>query len=496
MSKLPRALVREDAGMSLSLKDRRGVGVVTFALGAIAAVMMLTNPAFARGAPDSFADLAERLLPSVVNISTKQQVKQQDESARPRSPLEDFFEQFGPRNRPRGPATSLGSGFIIDDSGLIVTNNHVIADADEITVILHDDTELEAELVGTDPKTDVAVLRVKTDHPLTAVPFGNSDKSRVGDWVVAIGNPMGLGGTVTAGIVSARGRDISSGPYDDYIQTDAPINRGNSGGPLFNMKGEVIGINTAIYSPNGGSIGIGFAIPSKQAERVVKQLREFGTTRRGWLGVSIQGVSGDIAESLGMDEAYGALVSEVHAGSPAGKAGMQVGDVIITFDGQRVPSNRRLPRMVANTTVGSEVPVEIWRDGRSQTVEVVLGELEKVDLASLRSGGPTTPETKDSAIDALGLSVVAITGDAIERFGLEADQEGVIIAEISDDSDAARKQLQVGDVIVEASQQKVSSPDDLQERIQKARSDNKKSILLLVKRNEETHFVALKFKQG
>lgn len=498
MSTLHRAFIREDADLSSPRGFARGYGVLTIGIGLIAAFLMAANPAFARGAPESFADLAEKLLPSVVNISTKQEaVASRDDSQRPRSPFEEFFERFGPRNGPpRGPTASLGSGFIIDESGIVVTNNHVIDGADEIKVILHDDSEHEAELIGTDPKTDVALLRIKTDKTLKAVPFGNSDKARVGDWVMAIGNPMGLGGTVTAGIISARSRDIDSGPYDDYIQTDAPINRGNSGGPLFNMDGEVVGINTAIYSTTGGSIGIGFAIPSKQAERVVRQLREYGTTRRGWLGVTIQEVTGDIAENLNLDEAYGALVSTVHEESPAFAAGIKSGDVIVEFNGERVPSQRLLPRMVANSPVGETVPVKVWRDGRTLTVEVTLGELEKVDLASLRTSGPTTRDTGDRDIDALGLTVVDLSEGAAERFGLDPKTEGVVIAEVSRNSDAALKQVQAGSIIREVNQKAVTNTGDLQKLVHEARESGKKSVLLLLEQEGEMRFVAVKFDNG
>jgi len=327
--------------------------------------------ASAHAAPDGFADLADKLQPAVVNISTTQTVKpeQHSESTTPElpqfppgSPFEEFFKDFFNRNNPHGgtgsqnqaeahKATSLGSGFIIDATGYVVTNNHVIADADSITVILHDDTNLKAELVGRDTKTDIAVLKVKTDKPLTAVAWGDSDKSRVGDWVLAIGNPFGLGGTVTAGILSARQRDINSGPYDDFLQTDASINRGNSGGPMFNMDGEVIGINTAIYSPSGGSIGIGFAIPSSLAHEVVSELIQEPdhAVHRGWLGVRIQAVTDEIAESLGLDKAHGALVASVSDNGPAQNAGIQPGDVILTFDGKTVEDMRHLPRLVAET---------------------------------------------------------------------------------------------------------------------------------------------------
>ncbi|WP_375731161.1 Do family serine endopeptidase, partial [Azospirillum sp. B506] len=348
-----------------------------------------------RNAPGSFADLAEKLLPAVVNISTSQSAPQRPQGQRPEvpqfppgSPFEDFFRDFFDRqqqqDQPQRKATSLGSGFIIDaKNGYVVTNNHVVQDADEITVILQDDTNIKAELVGKDSKTDLALLKIKTSHPLVAVPFGDSDAMRVGDWVLAIGNPFGLGGSVTAGIISARQRNIDAGPYDDFLQTDASINRGNSGGPMFNLNGEVIGINTAIFSPSGGSVGIGFAIPSNLAKQVVAQLKDYGKTRRGWLGVRIQAVTPEIAESLGLPNHKGALVASVTQDGPAAKGGIQAGDVVTKFDGREIDEMRRLPRVVAETSIDKAVPVEVWRKGKSQTVHVKVGELEPAEKQGL-----------------------------------------------------------------------------------------------------------------
>lgn len=459
------------------------------------------NPAAARGAPDSFADLAERLLPSVVNIQTTQRASQQAEAPRfqlpPGSPLEEFFERFNrpEEDRPQRRATSLGSGFIVDANGYIVTNRHVINGADEIFVVLHDDERFKAELVGDDEKTDLALLKIDTDRSLTAVGWGRSEKSRVGDWVVAIGNPLGLGGTVTAGIISARGRDIRSGPYDDYIQTDAPINRGNSGGPLFNLDGEVIGVNTAIYSPNGGSIGIGFAIPSRLASGVIGQLREFGTTRRGWLGVTIQQVTDDIAESLGLSDAIGALVATVHKDSPAAAAGVRTGDVILMFNGKTVPSSRKLPAMVAETGVGQIVAVQVWRGGETIDVDVTLGELEKVDLASLTTGRPPAESTKTETADLsdLGLTVAGITDELVQQFKLKEDAKGVVVTAVSEASDAAEKQLRPGGIIVEVNQAEVATPEAVLQRVEEAREDGRKSVLLLVDQGGELRFVAIRF---
>ncbi|MEL6481195.1 MAG: Do family serine endopeptidase, partial [Pseudomonadota bacterium] len=336
----------------------------------------------AQARPGSFADLAERLSPAVVNISTAQKVEQAErgEQQVPEgTPFEDLFRDFFERGRPQGPrqVQSLGSGFVISAEGYVVTNNHVIEEADEITVNFADGSSLPAELVGTDPKTDIALLKIEPTQPLEFVKFGDSEASRVGDWVLAIGNPFGLGGSVSAGIISARDRNINAGPYDDFIQTDAAINRGNSGGPLFNLDGEVIGVNTAIISPTGGSIGIGFAVPSAIAENVVAQLQEFGQTKRGWLGVRIQTVNDELAEALGLDRPQGALVADVTSEGPAEEGGIEAGDVILKFDGKDISEMRDLPRIVAETAVGSTVRVVVFRKGKTQSVKVTLGLLEE-----------------------------------------------------------------------------------------------------------------------
>ena len=443
----------------------------------------------ARGTPESFADLAEKLLPAVVNISTTQKVSGRAEDLPqfdfpPGSPFRDFFEQFQRKRRdaPQRRGTSLGSGFIIDKTGYIVTNNHVIEGADQITVVLHDERKFEAKLIGRDPKTDLALLKVKTTEELPAVSFGDSDKARVGDWVLAIGNPLGLGGTVTAGIVSARGRDIRSGPYDDYIQTDAPINRGNSGGPLFDINGEVIGINTAILSPSGGSIGIGFSIPSQLAVGVIEQLRKYGVTKRGWLGVQIQAVTDEIAESLGLKSSQGALVAGVVKESPAESAGFKTGDVIISFDGRKVTESRRLPRMVAETDVGKKVGVVIWRNGKRENLSVQLGELEKVDQAALTTPEEGTRKEKGGQqFKELGLSLSPLTKDLVSRFELEEDVTGLVVVDVDEESNASEKGLQPGDIIVEINQEKVKTLDDVQKQVEKADKAGRRSVLLLVK---------------
>ncbi len=474
------------------------------------AAMCLASAAQAKSPPDSFADLAEKLLPAVVNIATTQQVQQSgppSEQQRPQfppgSPFEDFFKDFFDRNQPKGGgkprrANALGSGFIIDPSGIVITNNHVIAEADEIKIIMQDDTEYTAELLGRDPKTDLAVLKIDPGNKtLPYVKFGDSDAARVGDWVVAIGNPFGLGGTVTAGIISARGRDLQ-GPYDDFIQTDASINRGNSGGPLFNLQGEVVGINTAIFSQSGGSVGIGFAVSSRLAQPVIAQLQEFGRTRRGWLGVFIQGVTDEIAESLGLPKAEGALVSNITKDGPAEAAGLEKGDVILSFNNEKVANMRQLPRIVAGTPIGKAVPVVVWRNGQKVTVQAKIGELEAAEKAQLvpasRRQPPDRAET--GQIDSLGLDLSMITDLLRQKFNIEKTAKGVVITDVAADSVAGAKGLEVGDVIVEVNQNEVVKPSDVAKSVNEAREKKLKSVLMLISRRGEMRFVALRFKQG
>jgi len=501
------------------------VRIATFALAALMAAVPLVSPvpAQAQHAPETFAPLARQLLPSVVNISTTQTVQARAgrpdapemPQAPPGSPFEEFFRDFFNRNRPPGQqgegpqrqqpprrAQSLGSGFIIqagDGTAIIVTNNHVIDGADEINVILQDNTSIRAELLGTDPRTDLAALRIRTDRQLTAVPWGNSDESQVGDWVVAIGNPFGLGGSVTAGIVSARGRDIRQGAYDDFIQTDAAINRGNSGGPLFNLQGQVVGINTAIYSPSGGSIGIGFAIPSNLARNVVQQLAEGGRVRRGWLGVNIQQVTDDIAENLRVPGgSRGALISRAQEDGPAYAAGLRAGDVVLRFNNQEVRDMRSLPRIVADTRVGTEVPVVIWRDGREETVQVTLGELPNDPREASAQGGRGTPQQpqgpRPMELTGLGLRVAPITNELRERYSLRREQRGVVITEVTPGGPGAERELRPGDVIVEVQQEKVSTPQELAERIERARRQNRATVLLMVEGQGGQRFVPLRLR--
>ena len=477
-----------------------------FAAG-IAAALVWTATAWAAGPPtEGFADLAARLLPSVVNVSTTQTLKKENAPEMPQfppgSPFDEFFKDFMERQRgheevPR-KVTALGSGFIIDASGLIVTNNHVIDEADQITVILHDEQAFKAKIVGRDAKADLALLKIEAKQPLPAVSFGDSDTARVGDWVIAIGEPFGLGGTVTAGIVSARARDINAGPYDDFIQTDASINKGNSGGPLFNMKGEVVGINTAIFSPSGGSIGIGFAIPANEAKPVLADLQKYGKTRRGWLGVRIQSVTPDIAESLGLKEQKGALVAGVTPGGPAEKAGIKTGDVVLGFDGKPVEDMRHLPRIVAASDIDKEVEVQLWRDGKMVTVKAKVGELPEEDKTeeaktSDKESKGGKGEAGQTEIASIGITVAAVSQSLRERYDLPVDAKGVVVTEVKADSAAADKGLRPGDLVLEAMQESVKSPADLADKVASAKKSGKKSVLLLVQNDAGLHFVPLRF---
>ncbi len=441
--------------------------------------------------PASFADLAERLSPAVVNISTRQSVGQAGGVRPPVPPggqFEDLFRDFFERNQ-RGPrsVSSLGSGFVIDPTGVIVTNNHVIENADEIVANFPDGSSLPATLVGRDPKTDLAVLKVESPTPLVAVTFGDSDALRVGDWVLAIGNPFGLGGSVSAGIVSARNRDINAGPYDDFIQTDAAINRGNSGGPLFNMTGDVVGVNTAIISPSGGSIGIGFSVPARIATSVVAQLREFGETRRGWLGVRIQTVTPELADSLDLPEVSGALVADVTAGGPAADGGVEAGDVILTFNGQKIAAMRDLPRIVAETAVGSSAEVEIWRKGERRRLNVELGRLEEGEGVVAALGGADPAPVASM----LGMTMEPLTADKRGELGLPDDVEGVLVTDVEAGSAAETKAVRPGDIIREVSQQPVRTPQDVTRLIEAAREDRRATVLLLLSNGDDLRFVAL-----
>ncbi len=455
--------------------------------------------AAARGAPESFADLAAQISPSVVNITTTSVVAASTEDGPmvpEGSPFEEFFKDFQNRNGEGGDqappeprrSEALGSGFVISEDGYIVTNNHVIEGADDIQIEFFSGEKLKAELVGTDPKTDIALLKVKAEKPLPFVSFGNSNLMRVGDWVMAMGNPLGQGFSVSAGIVSARGRELQ-GTYDDYIQTDAAINRGNSGGPLFNMDGQVIGVNTAILSPNGGSIGIGFSMASNVVDKVVAQLKQFGETRRGWLGVRIQDVTPDVAEAMGLAASKGALVTDVPDG-PAKDAGLLAGDVITTFDGKEIGTVRDLTRQVADSPVGSAVPLVILRDGKTETLSVTLGRREEAEKDETVPAAAEKPAEPQSA-EVLGMTVEPVTPDVVAELGLPAGTEGLVVTKLGEETEAFGKGLREGDVITEAGQQKVARVEDLQDRLKEAKEAGRKSLLLLVRRGGDPRFVAL-----
>ncbi|MDE2384286.1 MAG: Do family serine endopeptidase [Alphaproteobacteria bacterium] len=517
----------------MRVKSRLILGVAVLALGLggpVAPQVFAPEQAQAQGPmlPD-VADLVEKLLPAVVEISVQSKNPDAPQGAGPldSSPFKNFFDEFLKRkqqgqNPPDGkdnngkdaqkdpknneaptPApdennlvNSMGSGFIIDPKGIIVTNNHVIADAVNIQVHLQDGTLLKAELVGHDPKTDIAVIRVKPDKDLPAVAFGDSDKARIGQWVVAIGNPFGLGGSVSLGIVSARNRDINAGPYDDYLQTDAAINKGNSGGPLFDLEGHVLGVNTAIFSPSGGSVGIGFSVPANEAKSVADQLVKFGETRRGWLGVKLQALTPDVAEGLGMQKPHGALVADVTADGPSEKAGLKAGDVIVSFDGKAIDDSRALRRIVAETEVGRDIAVTVLRDGKEQAIKVTLGRLEEGEKLMAQQDAQKKPAAGATS-QALGMTLSTITDDLRGKFKIGDKVTGVIVTDVAKDSAAAAKGIAAGDVIEEAGGKPVASPQDVADAADQALKDGKSSLLVLVAHGgnaEDTRFVALKLK--
>ena len=441
--------------------------------------------------PGSFSDLVEKLSPSVVNITTSSTVPNRQElnpQLPPGSPFEDLFRDFmdreqngAPRRQRRG--TALGSGFIISADGYVVTNNHVIENADQIEIEFFDGRLMEATVVGTDPKTDIALLKVKAKDKLKFVRFGDSNKAKVGDWVLAIGNPLGQGFSVSAGIISARGRALS-GSYDDFIQTDAAINRGNSGGPLFNMDGEVIGVNTAILSPNGGSIGIGFSMSSAVVEKVIDQLTTFGETRRGWLGVRIQDVTEDVAEALGIEKTDGALVTDVPDG-PAKTGGIKSGDVIIEFDGKTIKDTRELVRIVGDSPVGKQVSVKVLRDGKKVSLSVKLGRLED----NIASSQPSRQRTKK--VEFAGMTLSNLEREVAEQFGIDQNIKGVVIVDVKAGSVGEEKGLKKGDVIIQINRIKISSTDELYKLNEEAKKANKTSILMLILRNGMRRFIGL-----
>ncbi len=485
--------------MMLAVGRRMGLGLA-LALFAIAAIA--PHDAAAQRGPQSVAPLADKLIDAVVNISTSQIAKGPEGVPLPKvpkgSPFEDFFEDFFNKKGGRVPpserkVSSLGSGFVIDGKeGLVVTNNHVIEGADEIVVNFHDGSKLKVDkVIGRDTKADIALLKVTPKKPLTDVKFGSSANLRVGDWVMAIGNPFGLGGSVTVGIISAKQRDINAGPYDDFLQTDAAINKGNSGGPLFDMDGNVVGVNTAIISPTGGSIGIGFAVPADTVTTIVAQLKEFGQVRRGWLGVKIQSISEDIAESLGVPENVGALVAGVTPESPAAKAGFEAGDVILKFDGKDVSTMRGLPKLVAQAPIGKAVDVEIQRQGQKKTVSVVVGLLEDEDDKP-EPAADKKEEQKPSTTSILGLTLQPLTDEVRQRLGFDQKIKGLIVTDIDQNGPAASKNIRLGDVVTEAAQTPVTSLGDLQTAIDKVKKEGGKTVLLLVEDNKgDARFVAV-----
>ena len=468
-------------------------------LAAVAAVAVLSPFAASQTAPSysfapaaGFADLIEQVSPAVVHVGISGRVNRRgvpDFNFPPGSPFEEFFEQF--RNQRPGDSDQdqplrplgIGSGFIISSDGYIVTNHHVVDKADEITVTLADGEEFEAELMGSDSKTDLALIKVKSNKSLPYVRWGDVDQSRVGDWVLAIGNPFGLGGTATTGIISAIGRDIRSGPYDDYLQVDAAINQGNSGGPLFNLAGEVIGINSAIYSPTGGSVGIGFSIPSDLAQNVINQLQDTGHVARGWLGVQIQSLSRDLAEGFGLEDDSGALISSIVPESPASKSDFEPGDIIIEFDGKQIEKMRDLPRIVAETNAGRTVDVEIIRDGKRKTVSVTIDPLEEDTTALAR----TAPDVHES--DPLGAELASLTDELRQRYRIDEEADGVVVTSVSRGGLAAENGLAVGDVIQRIGRAAVEDPDDVTEALEDAMEDGRDTVVVLFSRGGSSSFV-------
>jgi serine protease Do len=454
--------------------------------------------------PSSFSELVERVKPAVVNISIKGTARTAggvhghpfgSPGLPEGSPFGDFYRRFfeGHPGLPGGGGVerefqAAGSGFIISADGHVVTNNHVIEHADEIEVIMGDGTRYPAEVKGRDPKTDLALLQVDADESLPHVELGDSDHAKVGDWVVAVGNPFGLGGTVTAGIISARGRDIRSGPFDDFLQIDAPINRGNSGGPLFDAEGRVIGINTAIYSPSGGNVGIGFAIPSTMAKDIIAQLRTEGSVARGWLGVQIQPVTEIVAESLGLEEQQGALVASVVPDGPADRAGIETGDVILRMNGEELDDFKDLPKLVAKARAGSEATFEVRRQGRTKKLDVEIGRMPSDEVELALADGDSVPDSAK-----LGIQLAELTSETRERFGVSKESVGVLVAGVVPGSPASKAGIRVGSVIQMVGQEPVESPDEVVAKVKEAAKRERPAVLLLVEHRGETQFVAVEF---
>lgn len=425
----------------------------------------------------SFADLAEKLTPSVVNISSFSQ--SETENGEGNTPLSE----------------SLGSGFIIDGNGYIITNNHVVDKAESISVTLSDNTKTEARVIGKDPKTDLALIKIETKRPLNAVKFGDSDKIRVGDWVLAIGNPFGLGSSVTAGIVSAKSRDIESGPYDSFIQTDTSINQGNSGGPMFNLQGEVIGISSAIFSTTGASQGVGFAIPANLAGWVISQLKEHGEVKRGWIGIKIQPNTPEIADSLGISANQGVVVSGVTEQGPAQKAGLQAGDIVLSFNRQPIDNTKNLSRLIAETKIGTPAPIEIWRSGQKQTLTVPIELMpEETPLSAAKETASDAAETPDNgeSLNIIGFTVKEISPELAERYKLAPSTSGVVVTDILPNSDASRKGIKIGDIIVKIDKRNIIGESVFHEYVNDARRENNRPVLLAIQGQEALHFVAVK----
>jgi serine protease Do len=469
---------------------------------AVAPVDKNIPPASVQIAPPSFSKLIEAVQPAVVSIASSHPMPRGMMRHGPKfewpegSPFQKFFEEHFknqlPEGMPRPEMQAMGSGFIVDPQGYIVTNNHVVAEAEEITVILHDGTRHEATVKGRDPKTDLALLKIEISEELPYVRFGDSENAKVGDWVVAVGNPFGLGGSVSAGIVSARGRDIQSGPYDDYLQIDAPINRGNSGGPLFDASGRVVGVNTAIFSPSGGNVGIGFAIPASLAEPVIAELKSDGRVARGWLGVHIQSIDEALAKSMGLDGDEGALVSSVEPDSPAERAGFKPGDVIIRFGDEEVEDARALPRIVADTDKGDVVTVEIRRDGKRESLDVTLGGMPVEDTVAMT-------ESESADVDdtpKLGLTLSALSKEAKEHYKLSDDEVGVLVVDVNRDGPAAKHGLKRGDIITRVGRTTVTEPGEVASEVKRAASEEHKTVLLLIKRDGISRFVAVPLEQA
>lgn len=494
-------IIKTDRRYAIAIALPLTLGVVGWPGAHAAPVMPAAAATFAQ---PQFADVIETVQPAVVKIAVaKNAAKLARPSGRamqldPDSPMGEFFRHFGPGPYAFGPqqgeaerrVEGLGSGFIIDKSGYIVTNNHVVGDADEIKVTLSDGRELIAKLVGTDPQTDLAVIKIESKAALPIVSFADSDRARVGDWVVAIGSPFGFGGSVTAGIISARGRDINSGPYDDYLQIDAPINSGNSGGPVINADGQVVGVNTAIYSPNGGNIGIGFAIPAREAQRVVTQLRDHGGVERGWLGVQIQPVSAEMAEALHIKDKAGALVAEVLSKSPAQRAGIKAGDVIVSFGGTPLKDARDLSKAVAKAEPGSKVTIVIMRDGRSQQLSTIIDRNTQNDVAANADQQDRQPR-EDNLDEALGVALGQLSNDARAQLNLDDSVQGALVVGVKNGSAADESGLRPGDIIVRVNNAEVGDVNSAKQALGTARSD-KRPVVVLVRRGDQQFFTAMK----